>query len=77
MFKNRYTLARKFGVAVVALGASAASFATAPTTAQALATAISWADATAAVLVGSAAIIAFRVLTKAADIVISRISKAG
>lgn len=77
MFKNRYNLSRKFG-AVVALTAPVAAFATTttPTTAQALASGISWADATAAVLVGSAAIIAFRVLTTAADIVLQRIGKA-
>lgn len=76
MFKNRYNLARKFG-AVVALTAPVAAFATStPTTAQALASGISWADATAAVLIGTAAIITFRVLTVAADIVLSRIGKA-
>ena len=76
MFKNRHTLARKFG-AVVALAAPAAVFASGnPTTAVGLAEAISWTDATAAVLVGTAAIIAFRVLTTAADIVLQRIGKA-
>lgn len=76
MFKNRYNLARKFG-AVVALTAPVAAFATStPTTAQALASGISWADATAAVLIGTAAIITFRVLTTAADIVLARIGKA-
>lgn len=76
MFKNRYNLARKFG-AVVALTAPVAAFATStPTTAQALAAGISWADATAAILVGTAAIISVRVLTTAADIVLRRISKA-
>jgi hypothetical protein len=76
MFKNRHTFARKFG-AVVALVSPAAVFAgAAPSTAQALAESISWTDATAAVLIGTAAIIGFRVLTTAADIVLQRISKA-
>lgn len=77
MFKNRINLARKLGLGVGLLAASAATFATTtPTTAAGLASAISWADATSAVLIGSSSIIAFRVITKAADVVIARISKA-
>ena len=61
------------GVLMLAAGVAAAA---APTTSTELATAISWADATSAVLVGSAAIITFKVVKQAATIVMGLIPKA-
>lgn len=61
------------GVLMLAAGVVAAA---PPTNSTELATAISWADATTAVLVGSAAIITFKVVKQAATIVMSLIPKA-
>lgn len=67
---------RQVAVGAALAGVAGLSMAVAPTNSTELAEAISWADATGAVLVGSAAIIAFKVIKQAASIVMSLIPKA-
>lgn len=75
---NKQTARRLAQIAAGAAlaGVAGVSMAAAPTTANELATAISWADATTAMLVGSAAIISFKVIKQAATIVMGLIPKA-
>lgn len=73
---RKSSFVRQFFVGAALAAVGGVVFAAPPTTSTELATAISWADATSAVLVGSAAIISFKVLKQAATIVMGLIPKA-
>lgn len=67
---------RQIYVGAALAGVAGVSMAAAPLTAADLATGISWADATTATLIGSAAIIGYKVLKQAATIVMGLIHRA-